>query len=307
MPQLSLAFPPARGLPRDTPRAAECHVFSLRSDRGRDRALTADQLRARAVSRSALRAAAGSRAGARRSDGRVRSLSRMKSFVARFARAVNRALRRSGPVMADRYHARLSRSPREARRAMAYVLLNARRPAAKLGRVASAASILDSASSSRWFDGWRSPIAPARDAPAVAAARTWLLAIGWRRHGRIDPAEMPGGQESLRRRSSAWRLQRAIKRCERSSWIGSASGSPSILCGAPEAEPPGRRSRSADVRGSDPSYGRRATIHASRPSPSSASERYSARRSSPWPARSRLCSKRMRISWQRRPTASSPT
>ena len=127
----------------------------------------------------------------------------MKSFVARLARAVNRALQRRGPVMADRYHTRRVRSPREARHALAYVLLNARRHAAKLGRVPSAASILDAASSARWFDGWRAPITPARDAPAVAAARSWLLAIGWRRHGRIDPAEVPGGQKSLRRHNPA--------------------------------------------------------------------------------------------------------
>jgi hypothetical protein len=26
----------------------------------------------------------------------------------------------------------------------------------------------------------------------VAKPRTWLLAVGWRRHGLIDPAEVPG-------------------------------------------------------------------------------------------------------------------
>jgi hypothetical protein len=40
--------------------------------------------------------------------------------------------------------------------------------------------------------GWRTPQARARDAPAVAAPRTWLLAVGWRRHGLIDPSEVPG-------------------------------------------------------------------------------------------------------------------
>jgi REP element-mobilizing transposase RayT len=58
----------------------------------------------------------------------------MKAIGARLARAVNRVFRRRGPVLADRYHRRILRTPREVRRAIAYVLLNARRHAAKLGR-----------------------------------------------------------------------------------------------------------------------------------------------------------------------------
>jgi hypothetical protein len=26
----------------------------------------------------------------------------------------------------------------------------------------------------------------------VAAPHTWLLGVGWRRHGLVDPAEVPG-------------------------------------------------------------------------------------------------------------------
>jgi len=54
---------------------------------------------------------------------------------------------------------------------------------------------LDEASSGRWFEGWRRAPGsrdPPRETPAVALARTWLLAIGWRRHGLVDPAEVPG-------------------------------------------------------------------------------------------------------------------
>jgi REP element-mobilizing transposase RayT len=46
----------------------------------------------------------------------------MKSIGARLARAVNRVGRRSGPVLDGRYHHRSLRSPREVRRALAYVL-----------------------------------------------------------------------------------------------------------------------------------------------------------------------------------------
>jgi REP element-mobilizing transposase RayT len=120
----------------------------------------------------------------------------MKSIAARLARAVNRTSARSGPVLDGRYHHRSLRSPREVRRALAYVLLNARRHLAKRRHAPRTGARLDPASSARWFDGWRrevSPRAPEPGAPCeVARPRTWLLRIGWRRHGRIDPAEVPG-------------------------------------------------------------------------------------------------------------------
>jgi hypothetical protein len=79
-----------------------------------------------------------------------------------------------------------------------YVILNARRHATKRGHRLSETLHIDPASSARWFSGWRRPIAQtAHDPPAVAAARTWLLRIGWRRAGLIEPSEVPGG---LRRR-----------------------------------------------------------------------------------------------------------
>ncbi len=58
----------------------------------------------------------------------------MKAVGARLARAVNQIFDRSGPVLADRYHARVLRTPREVRNAIAYVLLNARRHAERAGR-----------------------------------------------------------------------------------------------------------------------------------------------------------------------------
>ncbi len=116
----------------------------------------------------------------------------MKSLGSRFARAVNRVFRRRGRVLADRYHLHVLRTPREVRHAIAYVLLNARRHLAKLARRLPARPILDPASSGRWFDGWRGATGQAHDPPAVARPHTWLLAIGWRRHGLIGPGEVPG-------------------------------------------------------------------------------------------------------------------
>jgi REP element-mobilizing transposase RayT len=127
----------------------------------------------------------------------------MKSIASLFAFAVNRALGRTGRVLADRYHLRVLKSPRQVRNAIAYVLLNARRHAAKriarlrkvglknvapLGRARGA----DVYSSGRWFEGWRAGIGnrPAAE-PPVAQPRTWFLLKGWRLHGLIDPNELP--------------------------------------------------------------------------------------------------------------------
>jgi REP element-mobilizing transposase RayT len=114
----------------------------------------------------------------------------MMAVATRIARAVNSVLARRGRVFRDRYHLRVLRSPLEVRRALAYVLLNARK---HLGRLAPRTGRIDPGSSGAWFDGWRR--APGeRDArpPPVAPPRSWLVRIGWRRHGLLDPSEVPG-------------------------------------------------------------------------------------------------------------------
>ena len=117
----------------------------------------------------------------------------LKSIAARVARAVNRVFRRVGPVLDDRCHVRALRTPREVRNAIGYVLLNARRHAAKLGIRLARTREFDSASSGRWFDGWRFRFDRSeRDDRSVASPRTWLLALGWRRCGLIGPWEVPG-------------------------------------------------------------------------------------------------------------------
>ena len=125
----------------------------------------------------------------------------MMAIGSRLARAVNRVARRSGPVLADRYHHRVLATPRQVRNALRYVLLNARRHAATAGAKLAGVVRIDPASSARWFDGWKQEgRAPATregpvnalERPAVARPRTWLLAVGWRRWGLLDPAEVPG-------------------------------------------------------------------------------------------------------------------
>lgn len=128
----------------------------------------------------------------------------MMAIGSRLARAVNRVRGESGPVLADRYHHRLLRTPREVHRALRYVLLNARRHAVRLRtNLRATKALLDPASSAQWFDGWKRELASAtalsapraaadREHTPVARARTWLLRIGWRRHGLLDPADVPG-------------------------------------------------------------------------------------------------------------------
>ena len=117
----------------------------------------------------------------------------MKSICARVARAVNRVFQRIGAALLGRYHVRALHTPREVRNALAYVLLNARKHWKQ--RTGSAPPVrLDQASSGAWFNGWTHRVQPlsACEPPPVAESRTWLLRIGWRRHGFIDPSEVPG-------------------------------------------------------------------------------------------------------------------
>lgn len=83
--------------------------------------------------------------------------------------------------------------PRDSPSAAGYVLLNVRKH--WLQRNGDAPPVrLDAASSGAWFDGWRRP-PPATERRwicEVAPPRTWVLREGWRRHGLVDPAEVPG-------------------------------------------------------------------------------------------------------------------
>ena len=110
----------------------------------------------------------------------------MKGLSVRLARAIHRALARKGTVFADRYHARVLTTPRQTRNALAYVLCNGR----KHGHAPSRRGWLDPCSTASAFDGWN--VAIALTTRATAAPRTWLLRVGWRRGGLLDPDHHPG-------------------------------------------------------------------------------------------------------------------
>ena len=104
-----------------------------------------------------------------------RALARgLQGLLIRIARGLNRTLGRRGKVFADRYHDRILRTPSEVRRALDYVLHNARRHAARLGRRAPR-RWLDPCSSARSFFGL--------EARWLPEPRTWLMRFGWGRAG----------------------------------------------------------------------------------------------------------------------------
>ena len=131
----------------------------------------------------------------------ARSLSRaMQGLSVRIAKSLNRALGRKGRVFADRFHDRVLTSPRQVRHALAYVLCNARKHGVA-PPIRGGPSWADPCSSAAAFDGWSRRVCSAghfADLIAVALAatatpRVWLLRIGWRRGGRLDPDHCPGG------------------------------------------------------------------------------------------------------------------
>ena len=119
-----------------------------------------------------------------------KSLSRgMQGLCIRVSKGINRAMgRRRGRVFVDRYHAAQLRTPRQVRHALAYVLNNRRRHLAKLGRAAPR---------STWVDPYCSGVRDgtvfeATGPPPSAEPRTWLARVGWKRHGLVCIAELPG-------------------------------------------------------------------------------------------------------------------
>ena len=118
----------------------------------------------------------------------------MQALAIWIAKGLNRAWERRGQVFAERYHALVLRSARQIRNALRYVLTNVDKHTRRL------TSFFDPCSSALWFDGWLNVRGKAwpglslegADVPVVAA-RGFLLRIGWRRWGLLDPGDCPKG------------------------------------------------------------------------------------------------------------------
>ena len=106
---------------------------------------------------------------------------RVQGLEVRIARGMNKVMKRRGPVFADRYHSRPLSTPLEVRRVIEYVLKNHRH------HFGDQAARFDPRSSAAWFDGWRTPPPTGGDRqPLVRPPKSWLLRIGWRRHGLLQ-------------------------------------------------------------------------------------------------------------------------
>jgi REP element-mobilizing transposase RayT len=110
----------------------------------------------------------------------------MRRLVIRLANRINAVVRRArkGKIWGDRYHRHDLRGPREVRNALVYVLQNGR----KHGVVAEGE--LDRFSSAHEQDIWDDMRTDAP--PGGLAPRTWLLRVGWAKHGGLlRVVEMP--------------------------------------------------------------------------------------------------------------------
>ncbi len=126
----------------------------------------------------------------------------LQGLSIRVAKALNKVWGRRGTVFADRYHDHVLRTPREVRSALAYVLNNARRHRRRSTAMTGdgrRVTCPDPYSSGWWFDGWKERFTVKGLEGAsrpVAAGRTWLLNVGWRRHGLVRLDEVPAHARS---------------------------------------------------------------------------------------------------------------
>jgi REP element-mobilizing transposase RayT len=116
---------------------------------------------------------------------------------------LERRAKRNGRVFADRYHARVLKTPREVRNAINYVLNNWRHHHED-GGFESMFWEVDPFSSAGTFVGWAnltSTDTPRDDLDEpdgtrhplpTAAPETWLLNVGWTKHGLLRIDHVPG-------------------------------------------------------------------------------------------------------------------
>lgn len=116
-------------------------------------------------------------------EGQAHLTRAMRSFGNRLAKGMNRLMRRTGRVIADRYHLVVLRNPRQVAHAIRYVLSNSRKHTLEQGKTitgpladAYAAGPMDHVP----------PTMRLRPSTFVLEPRTWLLRVGWAlRQGRI--------------------------------------------------------------------------------------------------------------------------
>ena len=114
----------------------------------------------------------------------------VSGLVIAFAKRLNKEIlaRLTGKVWRDRYHSRELTTPSEVRRALVYVLQNARKHGFDL-----LGPFIDPLTTAKSFAGWNTPTIPDPEPFPARAPRTWLLRDGWstRGGGLLSPYERP--------------------------------------------------------------------------------------------------------------------
>lgn len=120
----------------------------------------------------------------------------IQAFAISAAKQINKGLGRTGKVFEFRFHETTITSPAQARHALAYVLNNWRRHREHLTTPGAENALLDPYSSAIAFENWagvgRFSTPPGYQPLPVATPKSWLLREGWKRHGDLDPLEVPG-------------------------------------------------------------------------------------------------------------------
>ena len=131
-------------------------------------------------------------------------ISAAKHINAAYSKQARLVLRRRGSVFPDRFHEEIITTPRQARHALSYVLNNWRKHQEDRSRTASSWNV-DPFSTGVLFAGWKERA----DATAhwrwretyqplvVYTPQTWLLRVGWAKHGRISFDEVPSASRAL--------------------------------------------------------------------------------------------------------------
>jgi len=116
-----------------------------------------------------------------------------QGLLIRVARALNALWRRNGAIVADRFHNRILKTPREVRNAIRYVLANGKEHAVE-GCEVRVPLPIDYFTSAPWFDGFREVFTLRGidlSVRPVVPSQSWLLTKGWKRHGLLSVFDMP--------------------------------------------------------------------------------------------------------------------
>ena len=123
-------------------------------------------------------------------------------LATREARRAAMAKRRRGTVFPDRFHQEIIKTPKQARHTLAYVINNWRKHKEDRGELSRGWKV-DPFSTGVQFGGWKERenettymrYRDTYDPLIVYLPKTWLLRVGWRRHGLVSFTEVPSERQ----------------------------------------------------------------------------------------------------------------